>query len=259
MLKLILLAVLIYVLAGLYLYLKQRDMLYFPTAENNAVNAEALWLDTQNERIKIWKINGGDNAIIYFGGNAEAVEANVGNFKRIFNDYTVYLVNYRGYGGSSGSPSEQALFEDALAIYDFIQPNHASINAIGRSLGSGVAAYLSVKRDMDKLILITPYDSLKNVAQDLYPAFPVKWLMKDAFDSLSLADSITSQTMILIAENDQIIPYKHSENLLNAFNKNRVESHILAGSDHNDISFHADFSILLSKFMQPLTDSSLIP
>lgn len=251
MLKFIALAVLIYALACLFLYIKQRDMMYFTTAESFTTNAQPLWLETGQARLKIWQFNEGTPALIYFGGNAEAVEGNIESFKKIFNGYTVYLVNYRGYGGSSGAPTEQALFEDALAVFDFIRPKHASISVMGRSLGSGVACYLSVKRDIDKLILITPHDSMRNVAQHHYPAYPAKWLLKDAYDSLSLADAITSPTLVLIAEKDRVIPIKHSENLLKALTHAQVESHILAEMDHNNISFNPDFSKYLSEFMQP--------
>ncbi len=248
MLKFIFLAVGIYFLMGGYLYLVQRDMMYFPTRENNLVDAEVLWLDSEQVHLKIWRINQGQPAILYFGGNAESVEYNIPDFKRMFSDYSVYLVNYRGYGGSSGSPTEQGLMTDALAIYDMISPDHSSVSVIGRSLGSAVAIHLAANRDIKKLVLITPFDSLKNVAQSHYPLFPVKWFMKDPYDITSQAGSIGNPTLILTAQHDRIIPRKHSQNLLSALNKASVEAHTIAGTGHNDISFNPAFDTFLAEF-----------
>lgn len=250
MLKILLIALMIYGLACLFLYIKQRDMLFFPTAESHAAAASPLWLESQQQRLKIWQFNEGKPALLYFGGNAEAVERNIIHFRHIFKTYTVYLMNYRGYGGSSGSPSEKTLFEDALAVYDFIAKQHPSISAVGRSLGSGIACYLATEREIDKLVLITPYDSVTNLAQSHYPFFPVKWLLKDPFDSLDRAASISNRTLVLMAEYDQIVPLSRSRNLINAFIKTRVESHIIPGAGHNDISENPLYQTLLSAFMK---------
>jgi hypothetical protein len=250
MLKFATIILLFYTLACVFLYIKQRDLLYFPTPENTQVNATAIWIEQGSHRLKIWKINEGENAIIYFGGNAESVEYNIPEFRQFFAGYTVYLVNYRGYGGSSGSPSEQALFEDAAFIYDEIKKQHPSIGVIGRSLGSGVACYLASEREVDRLALITPYDSIEALAQSLYPVFPVKWLLKDAFDSLSCAPSLSNPVLVLIAQNDQVIPLKRSENLLQSLTQAQVESHIIEDATHNDISSSAAYQQLLKNFFE---------
>lgn len=250
MLKFAAIILLFYTLMCAFLYIKQRDLLYFPTPENEHVNALALWMQNGQQRLKVWQFNEGEKAIIYFGGNAESVEYNIPDFTRALNGYTVYLVNYRGYGGSSGFPSEQGLFEDALFIYDEIKMKHSSITLIGRSLGSGVACFLASERQVDKLVLMTPYDSIKNLAQSHYPIFPVKWLLKDSFDSVSRAGSITNPVLMLMAENDNVIPLKHSQNLMQAFPSVLVESHIIKGTGHNDITNSAETFEYLKRFLK---------
>ncbi|MCH8177009.1 MAG: hypothetical protein IIC09_02195 [Proteobacteria bacterium] len=119
---------LIYPLAGIYLlflgllYLMQRTMLYYPVPAPGNISAETISFDNEGVKLQGWRLNRGQpRALVYFGGNAETITGNISQFKSLFSDYTVYLVNYRGYGDSEGKPTEAALFSDALAIYDQIQ------------------------------------------------------------------------------------------------------------------------------------------
>ena len=249
MLKITLIALILYAVACLFLYIKQRDLIFFPTPERFDLDAEALWMQTGGARLKVWRINQGPDAILYFGGNSEQIEDNINDFKRMFGDQTVYLANYRGYGGSSGRPDEQGLFDDALSLYDQLKKEHSSISVIGRSLGSGVACYLAAHRDVDKLILTTPYDSIQNVAQSHYPLFPVRWLLKDRFDSLSYVSDIHSPILVLLAEHDRIVPLANSKRLLSAINDSKRQSQMIPGSLHNDISSNPAYQKALTSFI----------
>ncbi len=258
MLKIFSLFIILYSLACLFLYIKQRSILYFPTAENVNTSTDTFWLQTSDATLKIWIINKDESnqqkpAILYFGGNSETVEDNITDYKNMFSDFTVYLVNYRGYGGSTGKPTEAGLFSDALAIYDQLIEQHSSISVIGRSLGSGVASYVAAHRDVLKLVLITPYDSIRNVAQSHYPFFPVKWLIKDQFDSSRYASSINCQILVMYAEHDQVVPMVHTKELLK-FLPN-AKSHLIKGTAHNDISSNNEYQNLLMDFFNPANDS----
>jgi pimeloyl-ACP methyl ester carboxylesterase len=153
----------------------QRRLIYYPVALDPSFVAERIVVDNQGTRLQGWVLNPGQRkAVIYFGGNSEMITHRRGFFEDVFRDYSVYLINYRGYGDSEGSPSEAGLFSDALAIYDQLSPRHQSISAYGRSLGSGVAVYLAARRPLEKLILLTPYDSVAAVAHlsDVSGALP---------------------------------------------------------------------------------------
>src|SRR4051794_11456926 len=110
--SLIVLIALIYVGACLYLYFGQRSFLYFPTSEASPQNAEMILLASDGETIRIWKVGNGEDAIIYFGGNGEDVSQNIPLLPQTLPNQSIYLVNYRGYGGSTGSPTEAGLFKD---------------------------------------------------------------------------------------------------------------------------------------------------
>ncbi|MBT8472437.1 MAG: lysophospholipase [Marinicaulis sp.] len=206
-----------YFAAGLALYLFQDRFLYFPTPEVERDDAEALFLDRDGIRIKVWKVtSGNDKAIIYFGGNAENVANSIPNFKHALAGYDLYLMNYRGFGGSGGKPREKDLYGDAQAVYELVDQDYDNISVIGRSLGSGVATYIAANEEIEKLALITPYDSIQRIAQKKFPVFPVALFLKDKYDSVSRAPQISAQTLIMIAENDGVITRDHTERLVSA-------------------------------------------
>lgn len=252
---LVLAALSLYMLGALALVVFQRNMLFLGAADYQHDN-QVLLLESQGERLNIIVLNPDQpKAIVYFGGNAEPVIFNEQPFTEHFTDHTVYLVNYRGYGGSSGSPSEEGLFADALALYDLIQEKHGSIVAIGRSLGTGVASYLAAKRELDALILITPYDSVKNVAQARFPIYPVSLMLRDHFDSLGRVKSIDEPTLVIMAELDQVIPNAHSQNLGRAFerrtvNNNRISIVKILGADHNNVSLAPNYYSSIKRFIE---------
>ena len=92
-------------------------------------------------------------------------------------------MDYRGYGFSTGVSTEATLYRDALKLYDSVKSKHTRISLGGRSLGTAVATYVAAYREVSKLALITPFDSIVNVAQGKYPVYPVHLLLHDTFDS----------------------------------------------------------------------------
>ena len=246
--SIILALVLIYLGLGLFLYLAQRSFIYFPVPAGLS-NDEEVTFKSDGQQIKATVLNPGNRkSIIYFGGNAEGVAYNADSFTEMFADYTVYLVHYRGYGGSSGEPTEQGIYSDALHIYDVVKTRHDGVSVIGRSLGSAVATHLASERDVQKLILITPFDSAQALAQSQFPVYPMSLLLKDKHDSLSRAGRIKSEVMVIAAAEDKVIPMRHTTRLLEGFSQ-EVKFHVIEGAGHNDLSDTPKYSVLLHEFM----------
>jgi uncharacterized protein len=127
-----------------WLYLAQRSMIYFPVPERREAPAEPIRLAVDGAVLKIWRVARGDGpALIYFGGNAEDVAGSVGEFAAALPGHSLYFVNYRGYGGSTGRPGERSLVADALAVFDSLSARHARIAVVGRSLGAAVGVQLA--------------------------------------------------------------------------------------------------------------------
>ena len=201
--------------------------------------------------VQIWRLHGKKrDAVIYFGGNAEDVSQNIPQFEHLFPDKAIYLVNYRGYGASTGTPAEVALFADAQAVFDNISQLHSGISIIGRSLGSGVAVFLAATRRAERLVLVTPYDSIAKLAQSAFPIFPVSAMLKDRYDSLSYASRISVPTLLLIAEQDEMIPMWSSQNLAAAIDPSVISVKIVGNATHNTIQNFDQYSHVLDQFLR---------
>jgi len=199
--------------------------------------------------LKVWRLGAGERALLYFGGNAEDVAGNIAPFAAEFPDTAIYLVNYRGYGGSTGSPSEAALLADAEAVFDRVRAQHARVAVVGRSLGSGVAVHVAAVRDVSKLALITPYDSVLRIAQRQLPFVPVSLLLRDTFDSVSKAPRVRAPVLALLAEVDTSIPRDSSERLVAAFSPGQVEVRVIPATDHNSIADAPEYGPALASFL----------
>jgi hypothetical protein len=225
-------------------------MLYYPTFAVNYAGAESFWLPNEGQRLKVWHISGNSNsALIYFGGNAEDVSINIPQFKALFSDYSIYLHNYRGYGGSTGAPTENGLVSDARALFDYLQEKHTHITVMGRSLGTGVAIALASERPVHRLVLVTPYDSMTHLASTYYPFFPVSLLLKDTYDSLSRSAGIDIPTLMLIAEHDEVIPRRISESLSSALNSEHTTVVVINGASHNTIESFPSYERAITAFL----------
>ena len=237
-----------YVAFGVLLFSMQRQFIYSPTLAV-AHNYHEEIFRINGESIKAVVLNQDKpKAILYFGGNVEAVEYNASDFVHLFPDYAVFLVKYRGYGGSTGAPEEKAIYSDALHIFDRLVVEYEDVSVIGRSLGSGVATYLAAERSVARMALITPYDSVESVAQKRYPIYPVPLLLKDKFDSASRAASIKTTTLMIVAEDDEIIDKDHALRLASKFLPKYIKVEVLKQTGHNNLSANPNYYRLLGEF-----------
>jgi hypothetical protein len=225
-----------------WMYATQRSQLYFPTPPTDLAIAEALWLESQGERIKTWHVaRPGERALVYFGGNGEDVAGDVELFSAAFPGHSLYFVNYRGYGGSSGRPSEPGIVADALLVYDHVSSHHSDVTVMGRSLGSGVAMRVASERRPARLVLVTPFDSLVNVARSHFGYLPVNLLMHDRYECASRARDVRAPVLIIIAADDEIIPRMRSDALVAAFPGDQATVRVVAGATHNTLDFSPEY------------------
>ncbi|WP_295031803.1 alpha/beta fold hydrolase [Shewanella sp.] len=246
--RILILVIVTYVGLGVMLYLMQRSFIYFPTEAVEHRFDEVIFESDGVSTTSLLLNKGQDKAIIYFAGNAENVAFTAAEFEQELASYSVYLVNYRGYGTSEGAPSEAALLSDALAMYDSLVLTHESIFIIGRSLGSGVASYVASERPVKKLVLVTPFDSIQSMAQKQFPFYPMSILLKDKFNSVERAGNIYSDTQILVAEDDKVVRRIHTDKLVESLVNRAPEVVLIQGAGHNDISQYSTYYQSISAF-----------
>lgn len=249
------------------LYLRQDRLLFYP-GPNDPVLARA-W---ETRRVEIPTPGGAIEAfwadnpqaatpavILYFGGNAEDVLYTAETAPR-FAARRLLFANYRGFGKSAGRPSQPALYEDALAIYDHVVSHERvppqDVVVMGRSLGSGVATWLASQRPVRAVILVTPFDSMVAVARGHYPIFPVGWLLRHRFPSDELARALDLPVVMLAAEGDSIIPPSHAV-ALHAVWAGEKSLHVLPGVDHNDVERHPAYHSTINAFLRGTARSAL--
>jgi pimeloyl-ACP methyl ester carboxylesterase len=228
------------------LFVFQRSLLYFPQPRSIQAGSTLRTLETGTGTVAVsTRPMTGPDALIYFGGNAEDVSRSMPDFADAFPGSAIYLMHYPGYGGSSGSPTERGIVEDALALFDRVHAEHPDVVVVGRSLGSGVAVHVASLRPVARLVLVTPYDSLGDVAAYHYPYVPVRWLMRDKYESWRYAPQVTAPTRIIVAGDDEVIPRSSTERLRTRFRDGLVSYVVIAGVGHNSISESAEYLPLL--------------
>lgn len=240
-------ACLLYVGVCALVFFSQRSLIYFPQPRSNHdATVIALPSDAGPVLVSI-RAATGPEAVIYFGGNAEDVSLNLPLFAQTFPDDAIYLLHYPGYGGSAGHPSEKSIMIAAFTLFDAVHARHQNVIVIGRSLGTGVAVHLASERPVARLVLVTPFDSLVDVAAAHYPFFPCRWLLLDRYDSWKYAPHVTAPTKIIVASEDEVVPRTSTERLRARFKEGLVSYVVVHGAGHNTISENPNYLQLLSQ------------
>lgn len=237
----------VYVCVVVYIYVTQDSKVFNPNLIENREpislkNSERLSLKVEDGVVLdgIYKKAEQENTplIIYFGGNADDSTRILLHVKSL-KDFDIVSFNYRGFAKSGGKPSEKALFSDALKVYDEFAKDKPII-LIGRSLGTGVATFLASKRDVDGLILITPYDSIASIGQKIYPYLPVKLLSKHKFESVRYMLDVKAPVGLIEVQDDETIDKYHFDKLMDKVPN--LALHVeLKDTTHGDVLTHSDF------------------
>ena len=234
-------AVIVYAVLCFVFLFAQRSFIYFPTPARLGV-ASIIPFKTRDATLFIsTQPRDTMQALIYFGGNAEDVSYSFPRFAAAFPDIAIYMMHYRGYGGSSGRPSESALHTDAKELFKMVQAKHPDVIVVGRSLGSGIAIRLASEEPVRRLVLITPFDSILNIAKRAAPFLPIGLMMQDRYESWRVAPLVRSPTLIITADNDEIIPASNTAALFRAFSPGVATLQTMEGTNHNSISQKPEF------------------
>jgi pimeloyl-ACP methyl ester carboxylesterase len=224
------------------LFWSQDSFLYHPVPARPGDTGTAISFEADGAKLLVSTHAGsGDTAVLYFGGNGEDVTQSLPRLASAFPHAAIYALHYRGYGGSTGTPSEKHLVADGLLLFNAIYQEHRDITVIGRSLGSGVAIQVASLRPAARLVLVTPYNSIAELAAQQFKYLPIKWLLRDKYESWQFAPRIGVPTTIIAAERDRVIPMDSTLRLLSHFRPGIATISVIRNAGHNDISEYPEY------------------
>jgi uncharacterized protein len=238
----------LYIGAAAVMYVYQRNLQYHPNsvvydpAKLGLDAVESLKLDTPDgEKIMAWyrKASAGRPTILYFHGNGGGL-SNRSEKIRYFTgrDFGFLGVSYRGYEGSTGSPSETGLIIDATAAYDWLVAQGIApkdILVIGESLGTGVAVQLAAVKPVGAVALESPYANAVDIGAEAYWYLPVRWLMKDQFRSSDHIAKVAAPLLVIHGKQDTLIPFAQGQELFDIANEPK-QMNAVEGAGH-DLSY----------------------
>ena len=219
-----------YLALVLLVYWGQSRLMYFPqqllsdTPADIGLQYSTVHIATRDgETLHGWwvPVPQAKGTVLFFHGNAGNISHRINYlamFKRL--GYHTLLVDYRGYGQSSGTPSETGMYLDALAAWRYLIDVQgqapAQIALFGESLGGAVAAWLAGHEQPGLLVLASSFTSVPDLAATLYPFLPVRWIARFQYNTLKSLESVTCPVFIAHSPEDEIIPFEHGQRLLRA-------------------------------------------
>ena len=244
-----------YLFCVLFMFLRQESFIFFPpTARHDGQayeNVDHYHLEQESATLRGWLVNPGlvrEKLLIYYGGNGEDIFQNIDEFRDI--KAASLFVAYRGYGPSDGKPGERELFADSLAVIDDVINRYSpkEIFLIGRSLGSGVACYAAAQKEVQGVILITPYDSIENIARSSYPWLPISLLLKHRLSSIQYLPRIICPLLVLYGGQDTVVPPERTTNLIDHI-AGKKEIVFIDRADHGTVDMFPQYWAALLRFI----------
>lgn len=232
----------LYAAVVVFFAVAQRKLQYFPTHQDAAGRGNATWSPWRGGDGELYGyVNAGatpKHLVVFFHGNGgEAIHRTwLGDV--VGPKVAVALVEYPGYGGRPGAPTEKAIENSALAAFDALARRFPKLPIVvmGESLGTGVATYVASRRSVDRLALVSPYTDIGAVAALHYPWLPVRLLLRDRYRSLENLTDVRVPLHVVHGDRDDLIPLSEARKLFAAYGGPAKELTVLHGAGHNDMA-----------------------
>lgn len=256
-----------YVVLAFLLYVFQARYVYFPELPSRVVDTTPADIGLAFEPIKLhtaddetlagWYIPAPQAraTLLYLHGNGGHIGHRLDQiavFHRL--GLNILIFDYRGYGASSGTPSEAGTYRDAQAAWDYLTRHKGikpeQIVLFGESLGGAIAAWLAARHTPAAMILYASFTSVPDIAQQLYPIFPARLLARYQYDTRAALSAVHSPLLIMHSPQDEIVPFSHAQNLFAAANAPKQLLELRGG--HNDalLVSRDDYARGVDKFIQ---------
>ena len=261
--KIITIIIIIYFLFIGILYFFQRSLLYHPSENNYSddnltVSIEKIKIKTQdNIDLLGWyhkKKSNNYKTIIFLHGNAGSLQNRIHKINHFKNmNINFLIIAWRGFSGNKGSPSEKGLYEDAKSAVRWLKQkglNEEDIIIYGESLGTGIAVEIAQNSNFAGVILESPFTSMIDAAKNKYPIFPIRFLLKDKYESDKKIKNIKSPLLIMHGKVDKIVPFWMGEKIYNMANEPKYS--YFTKYDNHMMEYDESFIIIMKKFIESL-------
>lgn len=262
------------ILAGVA-YFGQHRLVYFPdsgreiaiTPAAHGLPYEDIAIRTDDdETLGAWWLPAPDarGAVLLLHGNAGNISHRI-EYARMFRElgYSTLLVDYRGYGTSTGTPSEAGTYRDASASWHWLTESRGvdarDIVVFGESLGGAVACWLAQQHSPRVLVLASTFTSVPDLGAEIYPMLPVRWLSRVRYDTLERLPLVNAPVLIVHSPGDDIIPFAHGRKLYEAAREPRQFLEIRGGHNDGFVHMNPEWVASLGAFLdraQALSKSS---
>jgi len=232
----------IYATLVVFIYLRQRSLIYFPTHDTNT-SGLSLWSDGAHTIGFCREVPAPRTIWLMMHGNAGQAANREYVLRRMSGKDSLYVLEYPGYGSREGSPSLESINRAASEAYRLLRARHPNVpvGVLGESIGSGPACSLAGEKIApDKIVLMVPFDAMANVAVGHFPFLPVRLMLRDTWDNVEALRQFTGPVEIFGATEDTIIPMGHARSLAE---KTRNARFIEISGGHNDWSENTQVKI----------------
>ena len=255
--------ILAYLLVNLFVYFYQRNLLYNPS-ENNYLNDkinfdyQEIFIETdKNIKLKSWFINKDlkrFKTLVFFHGNAGNLLNRVHKLNELSKlDLNILLISWRSFSGNKGKPTEENLYYDAKQIVKWLKTqglDNKDIILYGESLGTGIVTHIAQKYKFAGVILESPFTSMVDAAKNVYPYFPIRFLLKDKYESDKKVKNITSPILIMHGEADQVVPFWMGKKMYELANEPKY-SHF-SEKDNHMMEYNKKMIVVLKEYLKSL-------
>ena len=243
----------------------QAKLIYFPQTTNKlAVTPEQIGLVYESIEIKTsdeetihgWfvPVSNAKGTVLFFHGNAGNISHRmdyIPMFQRL--GYNLFMIDYRGYGQSSGSPTEAGTYLDAEAAWHYLTVDKniapSQIVLYGESLGGPIAAWLAAREEPGSLVLASTFTSVPSLAKTIYPFLPVSLIARYDYNTLESLASITAPILVMHSPQDEVVPFEHGEHLFEAASEPKQFLTLAGGHNTGFVFMREEWIIALRDFL----------
>ncbi len=242
----------VYILFGLYLFLAQGRMVYFPSKQDFS-HCEGFeeYEKVEFKETRFYELQKNKDLVIFYHGNAGSA-CDRAFLKPLLekSGKSVIVMEYAGYSNHNHRPSKKLILQDVKNIVEYTkQQQYQTITVLGESVGTGAAAYHSSISSNVRLFLLSPFTSMTDLAPWLFKVYPLKLLMTQNYDNREYLKNFRGEIFIIHGSEDTIIAPIISRNLFDSLATHQKQYHLVAGAGHNDLYSFEDTKVNISAFL----------